>query len=184
MLQVAAKRNPLPEYQWALVEALRLKGRGTEAGEVESQLDRNGAANDPRTYSLYLATRGQSPTTALRLAEKEIQERSDVFTHDALAWSLAASGKLQEAQCQMEKALAEGTQDARLFFHAAVIAARAGTQQNAWHWFAKANEHLQTLLPAEQQQLQAAALVAGVASGSEATQHPAPEGIGFFTRGH
>jgi len=36
---------------------LHQMGRGTEAGEVESQLDRNGAANDPRTYSLYLATR-------------------------------------------------------------------------------------------------------------------------------
>ena len=184
VLQAATKRNPLPEYQWALVEALRQKGRGTEAGEVESQLDRNGAANDPRTYSLYLATRGQSLTTALRLAEKELQERSDVFTHDALAWSLAASDKLQEAQCEMEKALAEGTQDPRLFFHAAVIAAKAGNQQNARHWFEKANEHLQSLLPSEQQQLQAAALATGVASGSESTQHLAPAGVAFFTRGN
>jgi len=184
VLQVAAKRNPLPEYQWALVEALRQMGRGTEAVEVESQLDRNGAANDPRTYSLYLATRGQSLTTALRLAEKELQERSDVFTHDALAWSLAASGKLQEAQCQMEKALAEGTPDPRLFFHAAVIAAKAGTQQNARHWFEKANEHIESLLPTEQQQLQTAAWVAGVASESKATQQPAPARAVFFTRGN
>jgi tetratricopeptide (TPR) repeat protein len=182
VLQVAAERNPLPEYQWALVEALRQMGRGTEA--VESQLDRNGAANDPRTYSLYLATRGQSLTTALRLAEKELQERADVFTHDALAWSLAASGKLQEAQCQMEKALAEGTQDPRLFFHAAVIAAKAGTHQNARHWFEKANEHIESLLPTEQQQLQAAAWVAGVMSESKARPHPVPAGVGFFTRGN
>jgi hypothetical protein len=83
----------------------------------------------------------------------------------------------------MEKALAEGTQDSRLFFHAAVIASKAGTQQNARHWFEKANEHLYSLLPTEQEQLQAAARVAGVASGSEATQHPAPAGIAFFTRG-
>ena len=184
VLQVAAKRNALPEYQWVLVEALRQKGRVTEAVEVESQLERNGAANDPRTYSLYLATRGQSLTTALRLAEKELEERSDVFTHDALAWSLAASGKLQEAQCQMEKALAEGTQDPRLFFHAAVIAAKAGTKQNARHWFEKANKHLEALLPTEQRQLQGAALVAGVASRSESTQHPAPAGVVFFTRGN
>jgi tetratricopeptide (TPR) repeat protein len=184
LLQAAAQRNPLPEYQWALVEALRQKGRKKEAAEVETQLERNSAANDPRTYSLYLATRGQSLTKALRLAEKELQERSDVFTHDALAWALAASGKLQEAQRQMEKALAEGTQDPRLLFHAAVIAAKAGTQQNARHWFELANEHMQSLLPTEQQQLQAAALVAGVASGSEATQQPVPAGVGFFTRGN
>ena len=183
VLQLAAKRNPLPEYQWVLVEVLRQKGRVTEAGEVESQLDRNGAAADPRTYSLYLATRGQSLTTALRLAEKELGERSDVFTHDALAWALAASGKLQEAQCQMEKALAEGTQDPRLFFHAAVIAAKAGTHQDARHWFDKATKHLEALLPTEQQLLQGAALAASLTSGSESTQHRAPAGVGFFTRG-
>lgn len=183
-LQVAARGNPLPEYQWVLAEALRQLGRLTEASEVESQLERNGAANDPRTYSLYLATRGQSPATALRLAQKELEERSDVFTHDALAWSLAASGKLQEAQCQMEKALAEGTEDPRLFFHAAVIAARAGTLQNARRWFEKANHHIQSLLPSEQQQLLEIALVARVASGPESTEHPASaEGV-FFTRGN
>jgi tetratricopeptide (TPR) repeat protein len=183
-LQVAARRNPLPEYQWVLAEALRQLGRLTEASEVESQLERNGAANDPRTYSLYLATRGQSPATALRLAQKELEERSDVFTHDALAWSLAASGKLQEAQCQMEKALAEGTEDPRLFFHAAVIAARAGTLQNARRWFVKANHHIQSLLPSEQQQLLEIALVARVAAGPESTEHPASaEGV-FFTRGN
>ena len=184
VLEAAAKRNPLPEYQWALVEALRQKGRSTEASEVESQLDRNGAANDPRTYSLYLATRGQSLPTALRLAENELEERSDVFTHDALAWALAASGKLQEARCQMEKALAEGTEDPRLCFHAAVIAAKAGTQQNARHWLEKANQHIQSLLPSEQQQLLDAALVARVASGAESTQHPASAGVAFFTRGN
>ena len=182
MGQVCGKMNR--NLKWALVEALRQKGRSTEASEVESQLDRNGAANDPRTYSLYLATRGQSLPTALRLAENELEERSDVFTHDALAWALAASGKLQEARCQMEKALAEGTEDPRLCFHAAVIAAKAGTQQNARHWFEKANEHIESLLPTEQQQLQTAAWVAGVASESKATQQPAPARAVFFTRGN
>ena len=183
-LQVAARRNPLPDYQWTLAEALRQNGRLTEASDVESQLERNGAANDPRTYSLYLATRGQSLTTALRLAEQELEERSDVFTHDALAWSLAASGRLQEALCQMEKALAEGTEDPRLFFHAAVIAAKAGNPRNARHWFAKANQHIQSLLPSEQQQLLDAALVTRVASGPESTPQPASARAGFFTRGN
>ena len=182
VLQVAAERNPLPEYQWTLAEALRREKRETEAVEVETLLERTGAANDPRTYSLYLSTRGQFLTTALRLAEKELQERSDVFTHDALAWALAASGNLQDAQREIEKALAEGTQDSRLYFHAAVIAARSGTQQQARHWFGRANE--QTLLPTEQQQLRTAARVAGVASASEAAQQPRAAGVVFFTRGN
>jgi tetratricopeptide (TPR) repeat protein len=184
VLRVAAERNPLPEYQWALAEALRETGRETEAREVENQLVRDGAANDPRTYALYLATRGESLTTALRLAERELQERSDVFTHDALAWSLAASGKLEEAQGEMEKALAEGTQDYRLFFHAAVIAAKAGARQNARPWFEKANRHRELLLPSEQRQLKAAALLAGAASESGTTQTSAAARLVFFTRGN
>jgi tetratricopeptide (TPR) repeat protein len=183
VLRAAAERNPLPEYQWALVEALRQLGRGKEAGEVEYQLNRDGATNDPRTYSLYLATRGESLATALRLAENELRERSDVFTHDALAWSLAASGKLQEARSEMEKALAEGTQEPRLFFHAAVIATRAPAQPDAGHWFNKANEQIRLLLPSEQQQLQAAAPIGGAASESQATQPPEHTALGFFSRG-
>jgi tetratricopeptide (TPR) repeat protein len=184
VLGAAAMRNPLPEYQWALAEALRQTGRLTEASGVESKLERDGAANDPRTYSLYLATRGQSLPTALRLAEKELEERADVFTHDALAWSQAASGNLREAQREMEKALAEGTQDPRLFFHAAVIAAKVGTQQQARLWFERANQHIQSLLPSEQRQLLGAARDARVASGAESTQRPAPAGVVFFTRGN
>jgi len=153
VLQVAAKRSPLPEYQWALAEALRQEKRVDEAEVVESQLRRTGAANDPRTYALYLATCGNSATTALRLAQQELEQRADVFTYDALAWSLAAAGKIKEAQGQMEKALAEGTKDGRLFFHAAAIAAKAGQPENAGHWFEKASDYIHLLLPSEQEQL-------------------------------
>jgi tetratricopeptide (TPR) repeat protein len=152
-LQVAAKRSPLPEYQWALAEALRQENRVDEAEEVESQLRKTGAANDPRTYALYLATCGNSATTALRLAQQELKQRADVLTYDALAWSLAATGKIEEAQRQMEKALAEGTKDGRLYFHAAVIAAKSGQLENARLWFEKASDYIHMLLPSEQQQL-------------------------------
>ena len=181
VLQIAAKRNPLPEYQWALVEALRQEGRLDEADEVESQLRQRGAANDPRTYALYLATCGNSVTKALRLSQEELKQRGDVFTHDALAWSLTAAGKLQEAQCEMEKALAEGTKDGRLFFHAAVIATKAGRPENEHHWFEKASEYIHLLLPSEQQQLQAAAPDTNGEAGFEATLHPASADIS--TRG-
>ena len=181
VLQIAAKRNPLPEYQWALVEALRQEDRLDEADEVESQLRQRGAANDPRTYALYLATCGNSVTKALRLSQEELKQRGDVFTHDALAWSLTAAGQLQEAQCEMEKALAEGTKDGRLFFHAAVIATKAGRPENAHHWFEKASEYIHLLLPSEQQQLQAAAPDTNGEAGFEATLHPASADIS--TRG-
>ena len=59
---------------------------------------------------------------------------------------------------------------------------RLGDLENARHWFEKANEHIESLLPTEQQQLQTAAWVAGVASESKATQQPAR--AVFFTRGN
>ena len=161
-LRNATKLNPLPEYQWTLAEALRAAGKENEASEIEAQLCQRGASNDPRTLALYLATRHESPETALRLARAELDSRSDVFTHDALAWSLAVAGNLAEAQSEMQRALAEGTQDARLFFHAGVIASQAGHPADAERWLRKASELSHLLLPSERNELQNA-----VAGGAE-----------------
>jgi len=153
-LQNAVKLNPLPEYQWTLAEALRAAGKENEAREVEAQLCQRGASSDPRTLALYLATRHESPETALRLARAELDSRSDVFTHDALAWSLAAAGNVAEALSEMQRALAEGTLDARLLFHAGVIASQAGHSADAERWLRKASELSHLLLPSERNELQ------------------------------
>ena len=157
VLERAVRANPLPEYQWAFAEALRAVGREQEAADVETRLRSNGVATDPRTLSLYLATRGEEPQLAVRLAEEEFQQRQDVFTHDALAWALAAAGRLDEARAHMSRALAEGTDDARLWLHATVIAARAGQHEEAAQWLEKAAILAPLLLPAEVEQLEAAA---------------------------
>jgi tetratricopeptide (TPR) repeat protein len=153
-LQNAVKLNPLPEYQWTLAEALRAACRENEASGIEAQLRQRGASSDPRTLSLFLATRHESPETALRLAHAELDSRSDVFTHDALAWSLAAAGNLAEAQSEMRRALAEGTEDGRLFFHAAMIASRTGRAADAERWLRKASDLSHLLLPSERNELQ------------------------------
>jgi tetratricopeptide (TPR) repeat protein len=152
-LQRAASLNPLPEYQWAFAEALRGAGRNDEAGVLENKIQQRGALSDPRTFSLFLATRSEKLPLALRLAEQELAVRADVFTHDAMAWSLAAAGRLTEAQQHIERALAEGTQDARLFFHSGVIATKLGHRDEAQHHFAKACALQQMLLPSERNQL-------------------------------
>jgi tetratricopeptide (TPR) repeat protein len=156
-LRNAAELNPLPEYQWTLAEALRVAGKEKEASEVEAQLRQRGASSDPRTLALYLATRHDSPETALRLARAELDLRSDVFSHDALAWSLAAAGNLAEALSEMQRALTEGTQDARLFFHAGIIASQADHTAEAERWLGKAKSLSHLLLPSERNELQNAA---------------------------
>ena len=152
-LQRAATLNPLPEYQWVLIEALHSAGRNDEAQAIKAQLRERGAANDARTFALYLATQGEDIETALRLSEAELIARADVFTHDARAWSLAAAGNVQQAHEHMQQALAHGTLDARLFYHAAVIEMGRGHDEEAQQWLEKAAAMQQTLLPSEREHL-------------------------------
>ena len=49
----------------------------------------------------------------------------------------------------MARALAEGTEDGRLFFHAAVIAAADGRPADAARWARQAHRLRFTLLPSE-----------------------------------
>ena len=108
-LMRAAQLNPLPEYQWVLLEALRAADRQDEARGVEDQLTQRGATDDPKIFALYLATTGHDIKMALRLAEEELKVRADVFTLDTLAWALRAAGRNQEARTFSERAMAEGT---------------------------------------------------------------------------
>lgn len=154
-LRIAVKGNPLPEYQWALAEAHRSAGQIEQAELVEAELRKSGAGADPRTLALFLASRGQETERALTLARGELLDRQDVFTSDALAWALFATGHTDEAWSRMEKALAEGTRDGRLFFHAGVIAAKAGHADEARKNFLNATELRSTLLPSERAHLTA-----------------------------
>lgn len=152
--QRAAKLNPLPEYQWALADALTVTGDRDQAARIESQIT-NGFTEDRRTLSLFLATRKQDVERAIRLAQDELQNRGDVFTHDALAWALAAAGRATEAQQHMNKALSERTADPRLYLHAGVIAALNNDQEQAKRWLDQATATQQMLLPGERTQLDA-----------------------------
>src|SRR5262245_55026361 len=152
-LERAAHLNPLPEYQWALADALSAANRAAAAEEVERQIAATGAANDPRSYSLFLATRGRNPDIALRLAEEELKVRRDVYTLDALAWAQSAKGDAAEGWKTMQTALALGTADARIYLHAAAIAAQAGENRQAKIYARKAARSAFSLLPGERMRL-------------------------------
>jgi tetratricopeptide (TPR) repeat protein len=174
LLEHAARLNPLPDYQWTLIDALRAAGRTADADAADQLLVQNGAADDPRTLALYLSTRlaraasgserphrGGPQGSALHdtrtgdgqravdLARQELTVRGDVFTLDALAWALVTVGEVHEASALIERALAEGTADARLFLHASVIAAADGRPADAARWAGKARQLRFTLLPSE-----------------------------------
>ena len=154
-MQRAVERNPLPEFQWALADTLHAAGRVDEGAKVEATLMQTGMQSDPRTFALFLATRGEQTELAVQLAQRELQARADIFTHDALAWALASAGRTDEAWPHMEKALAEGTADARLYTHAGVLAAKLGRTTEAESWLNTARSLQHMLLPSERQQLAA-----------------------------
>ncbi len=148
-LERAARLNPLPEYQWTLADALRAVRRVSDAASVEESLAATAKANDPRSYSLFLATRGREPDLALQLAGEELKVRRDIYTLDALAWAHHAKGNSVEAWETMRSALALGTVDARLYLHAAAISAQAGETKRAKIYAGKAAKSAFSLLPDE-----------------------------------
>jgi tetratricopeptide (TPR) repeat protein len=152
-LQQAVRQNPLPEYQWALIEALHAENKFEEAKPIEAALRDKGAAEDPRTFALYLASQKRDVPQALQLAQGELKNRQDAASYDALAWAQQQAGQSAEAWQNVQKALATGVQDARLFFHAATIAQANQQSAAARRYLKQARQRQQTLLPSERAQL-------------------------------
>jgi tetratricopeptide (TPR) repeat protein len=68
---------------------------------------------------------------ALRLALAELEIRKDIYGYDAVAWAYYKNGNFNEAQAMMEHAMVFGTLDARLYYHAGMIAHALGSEQEA-----------------------------------------------------
>lgn len=152
-LERAAQLNPLPEYQWALAEALRAKGGVADAEAVERLIVARGPASDARGCSIFLATRRENSDLAVKLAERELSERADIFSHDALAWALAAKGEWMNAAVHMKAALAHETPEPRLWLHAGVIAFHTSQRGDALRWLRQAEQAKARLLPGETERL-------------------------------
>lgn len=153
-LRRAAAASPLPECQWFLADAARAVGDNKLATETEAAICSRGRAEDSRSFALFLATRQESTTDALEAARQELNNRHDVFTYDALAWASFASGRLEDAVEFSKQALSEGTRDARLQAHAAIIAA-ANHSPDASALLKTATSLRPLLLPSERQLLDA-----------------------------
>jgi Tfp pilus assembly protein PilF len=84
-----------------------------------------------RGLSLYLSDHGLDPARAVSLAQNELATRKDVYGYDAVAWALLNAGRAADADAPMRAALAAGTRDARLWYHAGLIAAANGHADDA-----------------------------------------------------
>jgi tetratricopeptide (TPR) repeat protein len=79
-----------------------------------------------RAWSLFLLDHGRRVPEVLAAAQAELAGRRDVYGYDLVAWALNRSGRAAEARELMRRALAQGTQDPMLHYHAGMIARAAG----------------------------------------------------------
>jgi hypothetical protein len=78
-----------------------------------------------------------------------LQERADLFTQDAVAWAHFAAGHLEQAREHSAKAVAEDTNDPRLWLHRGIISAAAANLPEARTALQRASARRQMLLPGE-----------------------------------
>jgi tetratricopeptide (TPR) repeat protein len=91
-----------------------------------------------RAWSLFLLDHDRRIPEVLRNAQEEIAVRRDVYGWDLLAWALHKAGRDVEARGAMERALALGTRDAMLFYHAGMIERALGDREPARRYLAAA----------------------------------------------
>jgi tetratricopeptide (TPR) repeat protein len=135
---------PLPGYVASLGDLYRRLGKDADAEKQYALVEyiaRLGTINRQiynRELALFFASHNRHLPEALSLAEKELEARHDVYTWDALAWALLKNGRPAEAQEAMAKALAVGTREPLLFFHAAAIERGLGNMKRASQFAQKA----------------------------------------------
>jgi tetratricopeptide (TPR) repeat protein len=138
------KRLPDPVYVAALGDLYKLAGREREAAaqyalveQIARLSELNGALYN-RQLALFYADHDMKPAEAYQLATREYQTRRDIYGADAVAWTALKAGKLSEAQAAMKEALNLGTRDAKLLYHAGLIARAAGDQAAAHDYLQRA----------------------------------------------
>lgn len=145
---------PDPSFVAALGDLYHLAGREKDAAAqyaLVEQIGRLNAVNGAlynRQLALFYADHDIKVEEAYASAVKEFEVRRDIYGADALAWTALKAGKLNEAQAAIKEALRLGTRDAKLFYHAGMIARAAGDELAARDYLRRAlalNPHFDPL---------------------------------------
>ena len=124
-----------------LSDAYAATGDSAKSGEYARALDvavlkQPGAYH--RAWSLFLLDHHRHVAGVYHKVLVELRTRRDIYGYDLLGWALHAQGRDVEAKAAMAHALAQGTRDAQLFYHAAVIERALGDETAASELFARA----------------------------------------------
>jgi tetratricopeptide (TPR) repeat protein len=123
---------PRPELLAYLGDLHVLRGDAEDAERRYSTVDFIAELGDARAeianreIVLFQAGHDRDTAHAVRLANAELDARKDIYGHDALAWALYRDGQAAKALEHATRALALGTQDPKLLYHAGMIELAVG----------------------------------------------------------
>lgn len=146
LYQRAIEAVPDPSYLAALGDLYLVQGDSASAEDQYATVELIATLADlnrqlyNRQLSLFFSDHDREIDRAVTLAESELAIRQDVYGWDAYAWALYKAGRITEAAAASEQALAWGTPDAVLEYHAGMIALTAGQAERAEALLASALE--------------------------------------------
>lgn len=129
--------NRIPNVETAILlgDIFTKQGNAEKAKEqydlVEIIEQKIGISNDQKRLALLWADQNIKLDEALTITKRESEMRKDIFTADALAWTLFKKGQLPEAKIAITNALKLKSNDARILFHAGMIEKDLGNRAEA-----------------------------------------------------
>lgn len=135
---------PDPSFVAALGDLYRIAGREADAAQQYSLVEQIGHLSKingviyNRQLATFFADHDINTNEAYQNASREFEARQDIYGADTLAWTALKAGKLDEAQLAIKDALKLGTKDARILFHAGMIARAAGNASAAKEYLQRA----------------------------------------------
>ena len=140
----AVRILPDPAFIASLGDLYHIAGRTKEAEaqyalcEQTARIDAASGQLYNRQIALFYADHDLKPGEAYQLARREYETRRDVYGADAFAWTALKAGKVDEARQAIKEALRLGTQDAKMFYHAGMVARAAGDRTTAQEYLRRA----------------------------------------------
>jgi tetratricopeptide (TPR) repeat protein len=135
LYEALVQRTPAADLHGLLAKVYRGLGRTAEA-DAQVALGLKLGHVSLRTYPAerrHLAGffADVEPATALEAAEADFGTRHDVGAYDTLAWAYFRNGRVADAARYLDGALARGTKDATLLYHASMIERAVGRSTEA-----------------------------------------------------
>lgn len=144
------------EAYWISSDAKILAGDTKGADEAAEKLVAIGQKSDKRTLAAYWATKNKNIDEALKLAKEEANIRQDIHTRDVLAWVYYRKGDFKAARKESDEAMAHGTKEPILLYHAGAIRLAQGEKKDGESLIREAlkmNPHFDSTSSAEAKKL-------------------------------